>query len=645
MNKWFYPKLAITNIKKNSQTYIPYMLTCICTMMMFFVMHAISINDGLNEMPKTMTLMTILNLGTIVIGIFSTIFLFYTNSFLIKRRKKEIGLYNVLGMEKKHIAIVLFFENVFTSILTLVIGLGGGILLNKLMFIVLLRLLQFDIPLGFEISVASIEVTSTVFIGIFIVTLICNLVQIQVSKPIELLKGGQVGEKEPKTKWIRAIIGLISLTLGYGIALGVETPLAAINLFFVAVIFVMIGTYQLFTAGSIAILKLLRKNKRYYYKSQNFIAISGMMYRMKQNAKGLANICILSTAVLVMLSTTLSLYVGMEDALRYRFPKDVSLMGFEVTDESIAYIEQLVNEKIDEYQINPIQQVAYLSKKSPAIKQARNFELVSPSMFNPDAAILEFMSVDDFNRLENTKITLSDDEMLIFTTAKNYGKNSITINNQTYRIQQELEEVAFATKNEMDIMDTYILIVNDINEFGDEPVNYQMGFDVDNKDESTIEFVNSLNTVFKNEGLDFRIDSLANNRDDFLATYGGLFFLGIFLGSLFLMATVLIIYYKQISEGYDDKERFKIMQKVGMSKQEIKKTIRIQILMVFFLPLAFAALHIAAAFPIITKLLAMLNLVNSQLFLISTIGTLVVFGIIYALIFSLTARTYYKIVE
>lgn len=614
-------------------------------MMMFFVMHAISINDGLNEMPKTMTLMTILNLGTIVIGIFSTIFLFYTNSFLIKRRKKEIGLYNVLGMEKKHIAIVLFFENVFTSILTLVIGLGGGILLNKLMFIVLLRLLQFDIPLGFEISVASIEVTSTVFIGIFIVTLICNLVQIQVSKPIELLKGGQVGEKEPKTKWIRAIIGLISLTLGYGIALGVETPLAAINLFFVAVIFVMIGTYQLFTAGSIAILKLLRKNKRYYYKSQNFIAISGMMYRMKQNAKGLANICILSTAVLVMLSTTLSLYVGMEDALRYRFPKDVSLMGFEVTDESIAYIEQLVNEKIDEYQINPIQQVAYLSKKSPAIKQARNFELVSPSMFNPDAAILEFMSVDDFNRLENTKITLSDDEMLIFTTAKNYGKNSITINNQTYRIQQELEEVAFATKNEMDIMDTYILIVNDINEFGDEPVNYQMGFDVDNKDESTIEFVNSLNTVFKNEGLDFRIDSLANNRDDFLATYGGLFFLGIFLGSLFLMATVLIIYYKQISEGYDDKERFKIMQKVGMSKQEIKKTIRIQILMVFFLPLAFAALHIAAAFPIITKLLAMLNLVNSQLFLISTIGTLVVFGIIYALIFSLTARTYYKIVE
>lgn len=614
-------------------------------MMMFFVMHAISINDGLNEMPKTMTLMTILNLGMIVIGIFSTIFLFYTNSFLIKRRKKEIGLYNVLGMEKKHIAIVLFFENVFTSILTLVIGLGGGILLNKLMFIVLLRLLQFDIPLGFEISVASIEVTSTVFIGIFIVTLICNLVQIQVSKPIELLKGGQVGEKEPKTKWIRAIIGLISLTLGYGIALGVETPLAAINLFFVAVIFVMIGTYQLFTAGSIAILKLLRKNKRYYYKSQNFIAISGMMYRMKQNAKGLANICILSTAVLVMLSTTLSLYVGMEDALRYRFPKDVSLMGFEVTDESIAYIEQLVNEKIDEYQINPIQQVAYLSKKSPAIKQARNFELVSPSMFNPDAAILEFMSVDDFNRLENTKITLSDDEMLIFTTAKNYGKNSITINNQTYRIQQELEEVAFATKNEMDIMDTYILIVNDINEFGDEPVNYQMGFDVDNKDESTIEFVNSLNTVFKNEGLDFRIDSLANNRDDFLATYGGLFFLGIFLGSLFLMATVLIIYYKQISEGYDDKERFKIMQKVGMSKQEIKKTIRIQILMVFFLPLAFAALHIAAAFPIITKLLAMLNLVNSQLFLISTIGTLVVFGIIYALIFSLTARTYYKIVE
>lgn len=645
MNKLIYPKLALTNVKKNRQIYIPYMLTCIGTIMMFFVMHAISINNGLNQMPATMSLVTILNFGTIVIGIFSAIFLFYMNSFLIKRRQKEIGLYSVLGMEKKHISVVLFFENLFTSFITLVIGLVGGIILNKLMFVLLLRLLHFDIPFGFEIPLASIRITSMVFITIFVVTLICNLVQIQVSKPIELLKGGQVGEKEPKTKWIRAIIGVISLVLGYGIALGVETPLLAINLFFVAVIFVMIGTYQLFTAGSIAMLKLLRKNKRFYYKSQNFIAVSGMMYRMKQNAKGLANICILSTAVLVMLSTTISLYVGMEDALSYRFPKDVQLTGYDINEETVDYVEQLINEKMNQYKINPLNEVSYFSKSSLGIKQDENFEIGSNSTNSLNIVIFGFISVADYNQLAKTDITLADDEVLIFTSAKNYGKETITLNHQAYQVKQELQDVTFATKNGMDVVDTYILVVNDLHAFGDEQVNYEMGFDVDNSDEFTIEFVNSLNTIFKNEELEFRIESLANNRGDFLATYGGLFFLGIFLGTLFLMATVLIIYYKQISEGYDDKDRFEIMQKVGMSKQEIKKTIRNQILMVFFLPLAFATLHIAFAFPLITKLLAMLNLVNQQLFFITTIGTIIIFAIIYALIFNLTARTYYKIVQ
>ncbi|MDB8563782.1 FtsX-like permease family protein [Turicibacter sanguinis] len=643
MNKFLYPKLAWMNIKKNKQTYMPYILTCIGTMMMFYVMHAISLNDGLLNMPNSMSLQSILSMGVVVILIFSVIFLLYTNSFLIKRRKKELGLFNVLGMEKKHIAWVLFFETLFTSLISLALGLFGGIILNKLMFVLLLRLLKFDIPLGFELDMASIEFTAQCFSLIFILTLICNLVQIWMSKPIELLKGGKVGEKEPKTKWISAIIGVLSLGIGYGIALSVETPLAAIPLFLVAVIFVMIGTYELFTAGSIVVLKLLRKNKKIYYKKHNFIAISGMMYRMKQNAKGLANICILSTAVIVMLSTTVSLYVGMEESLHTQYPQDVFLRGNDVNDEKINRINQILDDKVNEYQIKLKDEFHYKSKSMMATLKDGNYAL--GQNISSDSYSFGFISIDDFNRLEQTDIQLSVDEVLIFSISGTYGKDSIMINNQVYQIKQEFDEVSFQPKQENSLFPVYLLIVNDIQIFGEEDVYYSVGFNVDNTDEVSVEFVDSLNTEFRLNSIDAYVSGAASSRADFLMSYGGLFFLGIFLGTLFLMATVLIIYYKQVSEGYDDKERFEIMQRVGMSKQEIRKTIRVQILMVFFLPLIFMMIHIAFAFPIITKLLALFGLMNTQLFLAATIGTIVIFASIYALIFNLTAKTYYKIVE
>lgn len=643
MNKFLYPKLAWMNIKKNKQTYMPYILTCIGTMMMFYVMHAISLNDGLLNMPNSMSLQSILSMGVVVILIFSVIFLLYTNSFLIKRRKKELGLFNVLGMEKKHIAWVSFFETLFTSLISLAFGLFGGIILNKLMFVLLLRLLKFDIPLGFELDMASIEFTAQCFSLIFILTLICNLVQIWMSKPIELLKGGQVGEKEPKTKWISAIIGVLSLGIGYGIALSVETPLAAIPLFLVAVIFVMIGTYELFTAGSIVVLKLLRKNKKIYYKKHNFIAISGMMYRMKQNAKGLANICILSTAVIVMLSTTVSLYVGMEESLHTQYPQDVFLRGNDVNDEKINRINQILDDKVNEYQIKLKDEFHYKSKSMMATLKDGNYAL--GQNISSDSYSFGFISIDDFNRLEQTDIQLSVDEVLIFSISGTYGKDSIMINNQVYQIKQEFDEVSFQPKQENSLFPVYLLIVNDIQIFGEEDVYYSVGFNVDNTDEVSVEFVDSLNTEFRLNSIDAYVSGAASSRADFLMSYGGLFFLGIFLGTLFLMATVLIIYYKQVSEGYDDKERFEIMQRVGMSKQEIRKTIRVQILMVFFLPFIFMMIHIAFAFPIITKLLALFGLMNTQLFLAATIGTIVIFASIYALIFNLTAKTYYKIVE
>ncbi|MGL4337234.1 MAG: FtsX-like permease family protein [Turicibacter sp.] len=646
MNKLFYPKLALTNIKKNSQTYIPYMITCICTMMMFYIMHAISINKGLYGVNGSESLIIILDLGMIVIGIFSAIFLFYTNSFLIKRRKKELGLYNVLGMEKKHIAKILFYENVFTSCISLAIGLSGGIVLNKFMFMLLLKLLAFDVPYGFEIPLSSLGITASLFILIFFVTLLTNLVQIKMANPMALLKGGQQGEKEPKTRWIKAITGVISLSLGYGIALSVETPLEAINLFFVAVILVMIGTYELFTAGSIALLKLLRKNKKFYYKSKNFISVSGMMYRMKQNAVGLANICILSTAVLVMLSTTFSLYVGMEDALRYRFPRDISIGGGDLSEDDVNLLNELVDRQLEDQGIIPTNKVNYYNKADAYSRADESFILGNNNAYSTDFSILGFVSLADYNRLEGKHVTLAQDEVLIFSSGKNYGKDKITIEGQPFNVKEELETLVFKNKNEMDMIDTYILIVNDIDRFGEESTSYQLDFDVESSDEEEVIVLSQLlYQKFRENNLDVSLECMAANREDFLSLYGGLFFLGLFLGTLFLMATVLIIYYKQVSEGYDDKERFNIMQKVGMSKTEIKKTIRTQVLMVFFLPLVFTIIHIAFAFPIITKLLAMLNLINTPLFLFATIITVLIFTVIYGVVFLLTARTYYKIVE
>lgn len=655
MNKTLYLKLAMTNIKANSKTYFPYVITCICTIMMFYIMHALSINEGLNGVSGSDSLKTILYFGTIVIGIFSAIFLFYINSFLIKRRKKEIGLYNILGLGKKHIAIVLFYENMFISLISLVIGLMGGVILNKLMFLVLLKLLDFAVPFGFSVSIPSMEITLLVFIGIFTVTLISNLFQIHIAKPIELLKGGEHGEKEPKTKWLITMIGIITLGIGYAMALTVKSPLTALTLFFVAVVLVMIGTYCLFTAGSITILKLLRKNKKFYYKTRNFTSVSGMLYRMKQNAVGLANICILSTAVLVMISTTVSLYLGMEDGLRARFPRNVMINASGISETQTKKLNELIELETKDTKID--HKINFSSEGFMATRTNDTFLLrKATDDFRSASNFLVTMPLSDYNRLEGKNVTLKEDELLIFSTVKNYGRNIITIQDKKFKVKEELSSLVIADKNALDIMGTYILILNDVEAVrsinaavqGTKPSvpAYRVDFDMAGTDQEIISFTDKLNQEFSKEiPIPISIDSAAGDKESFFAVYGGLFFIGIFLGTLFLMATVLIIYYKQISEGYDDKERFNIMQKVGMSKAEIKKSINRQILMVFFLPLVFAVIHIAFAFPMITKLLAVLGLINVPLFRMCTVVTILVFAVIYAVVYFLTARVYLKIVD
>lgn len=656
MGKFFYAKLALTNLKKNSKTYIPYILTCIGTITMYYLMHFISRNDGLDSMSGGTQLKIILNLGNFVIAIFAIIFLFYTNSFLIKRRKKEFGLFNILGMEKKHIARVMVWETLFVSLVSLIVGLVTGLVTSKMMFLLLLKILNFAVPFGFFISWDSVIATTILFSIIFILSLLNNLRQIHLAKPIELIKGGQTGEKEPKTKWILVLFGILTLGGGYYIALTTESPLAAINLFFIAVILVIIGTYALFTAGTIALLKLLRKNKNFYYQTKHFISVSGMIYRMKQNAVGLANICVLATMVLVMVSTTVSLYVGMEDLLRHRYPRNISVSAENVTAEDAKRMDAIILDVAENHKVGIKNTVNYRYSSLAAIQEGHSFS-IHPSTYvmGKEIALLSLMPLSEYNKIENKSETLAANEVLLFTLRGTIDGNKIDLSGNKFHIKERLQSLNIDGSSNAMLVDTYFLIVPDeqtiislqkaLDTNSSSGLSYYYGFDTDSSPENEVALTYALRDQLRAAGIDAFSEGAEESRESFFSLYGGLFFLGIFLGALFIMATVLIIYYKQISEGYDDKSRFEIMQKVGLSKNEVKKSIKSQVLIVFFLPLVMAVVHIAFAFKVITKLLALLNLTNVTLFAITTAGAILVFALFYAIVYSLTAREYYKIVS
>ena len=409
MSKFFYFKLAITNIKKNAKTYIPYMITSIMTICMFYIICSLSNNPDLSKVSGTDSMVTVLFLGTIICGIFATIFLFYTNSFLMKRRKKEFGLYNILGMEKKHISRVVLCETVIISLVSLIFGILVGILFDKLMLLILLSMFTVKVPLGFYISPQSLKTTIILFVVIFVVIFLNSIRQIHLAKPIELLHGSSVGEKEPKAKWIIALLGFICLGSGYYIAVKTTNPIAALSLFFVAVILVIIGTYLLFTAGSIVLLKALRKNKNYYYKTKNFISVSGMIYRMKQNAVGLANICILSTMVLVMISSTFSLWYGMNDIINNYYPTEFQFSPSSHSDKDIKELKTWINNTLDDFNKKPIDEMEYTTLNFAGIEKENSYiiDKANPVYSNSvdDIGTLSFITLDDYNKLYNSKRT------------------------------------------------------------------------------------------------------------------------------------------------------------------------------------------------------------------------------------------------
>ena len=675
MNR-LYLRLAWSNLKNSRQFYLPYVIAGMLSAMMFYTMCAIQGNDGLSKMRGGSSVQIVLYFGVVVVGVFVSIFLFYTNSFIMKRRKKELGVYNILGMEKIHVAKIMAWETVFSFLIAVGGGLITGIVFQKLLTMFLYRLTGLEAAIPFYISGWGCLHTAEMFGAIYVCILLYNLMQIRFSNPVELLHSGNTGEREPKTKIIQAVLGILCIVTGYYIAITTDNPVKAVSLFFVAVMLVIVGTYFLFNAGSIAFLKLLRKNKRYYYQTRHFTTVSGMIYRMKQNAVGLANICILSTMVLVVISMTVCMYAGIEDELKTQYPAELELIFYDPDGQQDAQAFDRMADEIERVikengrVITGKQKGSYVGT-AVAMTGNKITALDRSAMDFSNMYVLEIMTKDGFEEYMQETIPDIPDGSVAVMMDSVYEQDTIVMENTEYPVEQSMKFPIRDAVSEF-VGGSVILIVKDENAlenmrkqlaameteaYGEErtvDLTYVMNFDMSGSGEEKIACANAVRervsewqndeTNPKTMRLDCNVISRAEGHIDYETSNGGLLFLGLFLGSMFLMITVLIIYYKQISEGYEDKERFAIMEKVGMSNEEVKATIRSQVRMVFFLPLATAACHLAAAYPMLKKLLALVSLYNGTLFAWCLAGTVLVFGLIYLAVFIITSKSYYKIV-
>ena len=671
MHKGIFSRLAKQNIRNNKSTYIPYIITCIFCIAMIYMMEFLRDCPTLDQAVRQADeVRMIVFTGEIVVEIFCIIFLIYSNSFLMKRRQKEIGLYNILGLERNHIGIVMFLETIITSIGSLAGGIAAGIIGSKLALLLLLKLLHIPSVLGFYISVKGIFTCLFMFGIIFLMILFLNLAKIHLSRPVELLRGNNTGEKEPVVKWLMALIGFICLGAGYYLAVTTESPIKAITIFLLAVILVMAGTYLLFTAGSIVILKFLRRRKSFYYRTGNFISISGMLYRMKQNAIGLASICILSTGVLLMIAMTVSIYFGMNDIMLNRYPYDVDMSVTSISEEECqtaieAFEKAIADNKVPvEKSVEEIYLDIVCSKNGDQI-------LIKPAntIRNSDSVlVLSLLDQAEYERLTGISANLNDGEIFAWYPSA-VQKDSVTADETEFTVKKWLDKNPL-TCGEDAVSDNAVLVVTDedFKKFDEmrtemykgvssapagEDLTLHLGLDITGSETDKIDFGTPVMEVVKdlkkNGGLSENSWITSGIRqqeyESYYADNGSLLFIGIFLGSLFLMGTAMIIYYKQISEGYEDQKRFEIMQKVGLSRREVRSSVRRQILMVFFLPLLMAMLHITMAFPMIRRMLLLFGMTNTKLFIGCTAGTVLIFAVVYGLIYLMTARSYYHIVE
>lgn len=666
MNKGrFYPRMALVNLARNGQFYIPYLLTVMGTAAAYYITLALAATPDLPQTSRYSYLTMFMSIGTFVIAVFAVIFLTYTNSFLMKRRKRELGLYNVLGMGKRHIAIVLGFETLYTAFAGIIGGAALGMLLQKLAMLLLCRMMRMDIVYGFYVSGSAIAGTAILFGVILLFNLLLNLHRIHVQNPMELLRESSAGEREPKTRWPLAVIGVAALGAGYAIAVTTRSAMMALGMYFIAVLLVIIGTYCLFTSVSIAVLKALRANKKFYYQTDHFIGVSGMLYRMKRNAVGLANICILSTMVLVMVSGTLSLYLGSEAALDEQFAgnlrAEVRYDPAEETPFDSAALSAIVSKQLEQQGVSaaPVAAYRYLSFNVNEEQGA----LEVKKYLSGSSSMVCAMTPSDYAAITGAETpSLADGQMLLFTDGAGQRRNL------TFRFAEATDVTLTAAEPDSrypaprmfqpSAVDVLYLVVSDgtfqelyvgqqtaLGEAGGELMQWNGFWNVDESAVQPDEMEQTLDFTGTGSWARLDLDTRSSFAQEYYSLNGGFFFLGVFLGAIFLMAAVLIIYYKQISEGYEDRERYLVMQKVGMEPRTVRRSVNTQLLVVFFAPLAVAAIHVAFDFSLMTRLLTLFSLHNGTLTLLCTAGTLAVFGVIYALVYRVTARAYYKLVK
>lgn len=675
MNASFYFKIAKTNIKNNRKIYFPYILTSICMVMIMYVVSFLA-NDPMiaKKFAGGATLQGLLKLGVYIIMIFSALFLFYTNSFITKRRKREFGLMSVLGMGKKNISLVMLWENIIVDFTSIAVGLVLGLLLSKLAQGVLFNILgESAAPLDFSVNLTDMLMTVLVFLVIFAVIFFDSIRQITFTNTIDLLHSSNKGEKEPKANYIMAVIGVVFLGVGYALSQLVQQAYSAISLFFVAVIFVIVGTYALFIAGSVALAKVLKKNKAYYYKPSHFVSVSGMTYRMKRNGAGLASICILSTMVLVMLSTTVCMFAGVEKTSQLRYPMDVTTMiGLSnSTEEECAVFEAEMHRKADNLGVKIEREVkyntwnAYVEDKNTGVFRTGE----ASSEVNP--VQLNFFSIDAYNdtSLTGEKISLGDGEALILTYDCEYSFDTFEINDVKLSVKEvkptngnftflatlfsnSIPQILVFTNDSA--ADLYRQVKN-VSDGEKCYVNRYIGWDVSDCDDETLDqLCSDIRQIWLDgntaENTDWTLstvytDTYVNDFNYQVATYGGLFFLAIILGLVFISGTVLIMYYKQVTEGYEDAERYEIMKKVGMTEREIKKSINSQILTVFFAPLIAAGVHIAFAYNMIKLILRVMVAAAGSTFFYTTLICYAVFAVFYIAVYLITSKAYYRTIS
>lgn len=655
MRKGFFPRLALSGIRKNRSIYYPYILTAVLTTAMMYIMG--SLQNASTDYSGTLSFS--LQLGIVVTSVFSVVFLFYTNSFLMRRRKKEFGLYNILGMEKRHLARLILWETALMLVISLALGLAAGVLLDKLMHLALSRLVGQTASLTFALSPGAMRYTAVLISLTFVLILVNSVRQVYFARPVELLRSAEVGEREPKARWLLGLLGLASLGTGYWLSATVKDAGAMILFFFVAVLLVIAGTYLLFTSGSITLLKVLRKNRRYYYQPDHFISVSGMIYRMKQNAVGLANVCILSTMVLVMVFSTLSLWLGMEDTLNSRLRSDIDVR---TASADVSALEAAVDETLRQAGASRENTWTYRYLSFSALPAKDGF--VTPASFTESdmliasPATFQVLVLEDYNRMLGQSETLAPGEALLECSRGNFEGDTLRLLDETFAIKARIDDGLGAGQALASIYDYYCLVVDSMDTLRRLDDQQQAAYGSHASGIFTTmsfylspaspELSRTVAALLRDGAQENGFTSVAERgelRENLMTLYGGLLFVGLFLGLLFTMAMILIIYYKQITEGYEDRERYRIMRKVGLSRREIRRSISSQILIVFFLPLAAAGLHVTFAFPGIVTMFRALSMTNVTLIAGCALGSFAGFAALYGAVYLLTARVYYRIVS